>query len=52
MNQTFAYALQFIGAVIGILTVVGLIYWAYLIIFKDYLNLNKDKTQPKKEREG
>ncbi len=34
MNQTFAYVLQGVGAVIGLGILLGLFYWAYSI-FKD-----------------
>ncbi len=33
--QTYSYMIQWIGVIIGIGTVFGLIYWAYLISLKD-----------------
>ncbi len=50
MNQTFAYTLQFVGAGIGILTAVGLVYWGYLVTSKDVGNPFKMGTKQEGEQ--
>ncbi len=38
MNQTFVDILQVVGVVVGIVIMLGLVYWAYGIVFKRELD--------------